>query len=89
MSSFLFYTGNTLCKHHQLAVYKTASVEIHDNQTIGVFVPRCNPDGHYTDRQCMDTLGLCWCVDNYGNEIPGTRIRGIPNCQRIRSKNLS
>ncbi|RDD42554.1 Equistatin [Trichoplax sp. H2] len=77
--------GNTLCRRHQLAAYKAASVESHQNLTVGVFVPKCQRDGSYDKVQCMDTLGLCWCVDNYGNEISGTRIRGVPLCANVKA----
>lgn len=74
-----------MCRQHQLAAYEAASAVEHGNQTIGIFVPKCKPDGQYDDMQCMEALGLCWCVDTYGNEIPGTRIRGEPKCHNLKS----
>ncbi|KXJ15315.1 SPARC-related modular calcium-binding protein 1 [Exaiptasia diaphana] len=45
------------------------------------FVPRCNPDGSFNAVQCMKTASVCWCVDNIGKEISGTRTRnGSPVC---------
>lgn len=44
-----------------------------------VFIPQCNGDGGYDDIQCYK--GICWCTNNRGTEMPGTRIRGKPNCK--------
>lgn len=34
---------------------------------VGQFVPRCDPDGSYSARQCHGSS--CYCVDPYGNKI--------------------
>ena len=39
----------------------------------GVFVPDCKPDGAYNPVQCLKSEGPCWCVDENGKEVPGTR----------------
>lgn len=40
----------------------------------GAYVPQCNNDGTYKNRQCHGSIGSCWCVDKIkGTEIPGTR----------------
>lgn len=39
----------------------------------GVFVPDCESDGSYNPVQCLRTEGPCWCVDENGKEVPGTR----------------
>ncbi|XP_078787987.1 testican-2 isoform X1 [Oryzias latipes] len=44
----------------------------------GRFIPSCNEDGFYRRQQC--DRGECWCVDQNGGEIAGSRIRGKPNC---------
>lgn len=46
----------------------------------GMFVPQCREDGGYQDSQCHGSTGFCWCVDEYGNELTGTRVRGTLNC---------
>lgn len=43
------------------------------------FVPLCDRYGGYRKVQC-GSLGECWCVDRYGNELPRTKTRGIPYC---------
>ncbi|XP_057685264.1 nidogen-2 isoform X2 [Corythoichthys intestinalis] len=40
---------------------------------LGAFVPQCDANGHYTPQQCHSSSGHCWCVDNQGQERPGTR----------------
>lgn len=47
---------------------------------LGRFVPSCNDDGRFQERQCHPSTGHCWCVDSYGTELLGTRTRGRPNC---------
>ncbi|RWS28978.1 hypothetical protein B4U80_14855, partial [Leptotrombidium deliense] len=34
-----------------------------------------NPDGSYASEQCDEIAGLCWCVNNYGEEIGGTLVK--------------
>ena len=46
----------------------------------GMFVPQCREDGGYQPSQCHGSTGFCWCVDEYGNELTGTRVRGPLNC---------
>jgi hypothetical protein len=50
---------------------------------MGEFVPDCAEDGSYAPIQCNGSTGYCWCVDEDGNEIPGTAIQswvGTPDC---------
>ena len=50
---------------------------------IGEFVPQCEQDGSYSSIQCWGSTGDCWCVDEYGIEIPGTTSspgQGMPDC---------
>lgn len=46
--------------------------------------PKCDNEGNYAPSQCFD--GDCWCVDNFGTELPGTRGRGnsTQDCESIR-----
>jgi len=41
--------------------------------TLGAYVPQCNLDGSYAPRQCHASTGQCWCVNEAGDEISGTR----------------
>ncbi|KAL4842678.1 hypothetical protein H8958_015991 [Nasalis larvatus] len=58
-----------------------------------LFVPSCTTEGSYEDVQCF--AGECWCVDSWGKELPGSRVRGgQPRCptdcekQRARMQSL-
>lgn len=44
-----------------------------------LFVPACTKEGGYEEVQCY--AGECWCLDNSGREVPGSRVRGKrPRC---------
>uniref|UniRef100_A0A8C2WN07 Testican-2 n=1 Tax=Cyclopterus lumpus TaxID=8103 RepID=A0A8C2WN07_CYCLU len=44
----------------------------------GRFIPSCDEDGYYRKQQC--DRGECWCVDQNGGEVAGSRMRGKPDC---------
>ncbi|XP_056626375.1 CD74 molecule, major histocompatibility complex, class II invariant chain a [Triplophysa dalaica] len=46
----------------------------------GFYRPQCDEQGNFLPMQCWHSTGYCWCVDNNGNEIKGTRTRGRPTC---------
>ena len=50
---------------------------------LGAFVPECKEDGSYKEKQCHGSTGHCWCVDQSGKEIDGSRksaSEGEPKC---------
>ena len=51
-----------------------------NDKSIVVFMPGCRPDGSYVPEQCDASIGQCWCVDQNGNELAGTRVNGSPLC---------
>ena len=57
-----------------------------DPPLLGVFVPRCKPDGDYEDQQCHELY--CWCVGKDGEKIPGTEVQGTAVCSK-RGKNTN
>lgn len=46
----------------------------------GIYIPSCDEDGYYRKVQCNQNRGECWCVDQHGGEIMGSRIHGNPDC---------
>lgn len=49
-------------------------------QFTGQYLPLCDEDGFYKPTQCHGSVGQCWCVDRYGNEVVGSRINGVADC---------
>lgn len=41
------------------------------------YIPQCESNGAFANTQCFD--GLCWCVNNFGDEIYGTKTRSDRN----------
>ncbi|XP_048843711.1 testican-2 [Brienomyrus brachyistius] len=46
----------------------------------GMYIPSCDEDGYYRKLQCDRSRAECWCVDQHGGELSGSRIHGIPDC---------
>ncbi|KAM9835807.1 nidogen-2 [Aulostomus maculatus] len=46
------------------------------------YLPQCEPDGHFSPVQCYGETTYCWCVDQDGREVPGTRSHDVvkPAC---------
>uniref|UniRef100_G3PLY0 Nidogen 2 n=1 Tax=Gasterosteus aculeatus aculeatus TaxID=481459 RepID=G3PLY0_GASAC len=46
------------------------------------YVPQCEQDGQFSPVQCYGETTYCWCVDQDGREVPGTRSYDIvkPAC---------
>lgn len=49
----------------------------------GMYIPSCDEDGYYRQLQCDQSMGECWCVDQHGGEIMGSRIHGNPDCDEL------
>lgn len=47
------------------------------------YVPQCDDLGYFMPLQCHGKSDFCWCVDQDGREVPGTRSQpGItPACK--------
>ncbi|XP_073232292.1 equistatin-like [Porites lutea] len=76
ISSALAFT-NAATKCEQLS-----SQASQNGGLLGSFVPKCNADGSFSSEQCWPSTGFCWCVDKFGEEIPGTKVRGKADCSK-------
>lgn len=46
------------------------------------FIPKCDrSSGAWLAEQCLEELGVCWCVTPHGDQVPGSLTRGAPQCQ--------
>ena len=43
-----------------------------EGMSIALDPPYCDHDGSYLARQC-NSDGICWCVDEFGADLPRTR----------------
>nr|XP_060628748.1 thyroglobulin [Anolis sagrei ordinatus] len=42
------------------------------------YVPQCSTEGHFRNVQCNKKTDICWCVDDKGAEVAGTKQTGSP-----------
>ena len=79
--NFLFKGDDVFspCQKQQLKALKNA---------MRSFIPTCKLDGRFEEIQCLRSSGECWCVDQQGKEINGSRTvnhlkchsRGLGEC---------
>lgn len=57
--------------------------EILSKRLLGAFIPKCTSDGEFEIIQCHGEMGQCWCVDESGKEIGGSRTPegSKPDCE--------
>ncbi|XP_077147357.1 saxiphilin-like isoform X4 [Ranitomeya variabilis] len=58
---------HTPCMRHRQNVLGGKKIRI------GAFVPKCEEKGNYAPKQCHGSTGYCWCLNENGEEIEGTR----------------
>ncbi|XP_067895206.1 uncharacterized protein nid2a isoform X2 [Heterodontus francisci] len=62
----------TACEQHRERLNTELSLQ-GSQPLIGVYVPQCDEEGNFRPLQCQSSTGHCWCVDENGQEVPGTR----------------
>lgn len=57
-----------------------------EGMTLALPQPTCDSEGNYEPKQCQEDE--CWCVDNFGTEIPKTRGYGneTKDCSLLREE---
>ena len=50
------------------------------NPTKDTFVPQCTLNGSFINLQCHGPSNECWCVDEQGRELTGTRVTEPLTC---------
>lgn len=53
------------------------------NPTKDIYVPQCSFNGSFVDVQCHGASNECWCVDQQGDELTGTRSKGPLRCDGL------
>ncbi|XP_078262824.1 uncharacterized protein nid2a isoform X2 [Rhinoraja longicauda] len=72
---------NACARHHEQV--QTELSAHGSDPPVGVYIPQCDEEGNYQEMQCHGSTGHCWCVDEEGQEVPGTRRSpgtGQPPC---------
>ncbi|KAL0175118.1 hypothetical protein M9458_031086, partial [Cirrhinus mrigala] len=51
------------------------------SDSFAVFIPECKADGTYTEVQCHNQTGYCWCSSPDGIPVSGSSVLHLrPNC---------
>ncbi|XP_061468527.1 nidogen-2 [Rhineura floridana] len=59
----------TMCERWRQSLLEHYGGSPRDDQ----YVPQCDPLGNFNPLQCHGNSGYCWCVDEHGREVQGTR----------------
>uniref|UniRef100_H3BC84 Testican-2 n=1 Tax=Latimeria chalumnae TaxID=7897 RepID=H3BC84_LATCH len=76
---FCFWREKPPC----LAELERVQIQEAAKKKSGVFIPSCDEDGYYRKMQCDQNNEECWCVDQHGMELTGTRVHGNPDCDDL------
>uniref|UniRef100_A0A1B6C9E9 Thyroglobulin type-1 domain-containing protein n=1 Tax=Clastoptera arizonana TaxID=38151 RepID=A0A1B6C9E9_9HEMI len=79
----IFVNPHEWCKCFDKTDRPCAAIKRRITSNLGTYVPECDAEGYYHPTQCHSAVGMCWCVDKHGVEVPNSRTRGKPNCDVI------
>ncbi|RXG59457.1 HLA class II histocompatibility antigen gamma chain [Armadillidium vulgare] len=66
-----------------MVLFSEGDVCYHDRDPGITFLPKCDRlTGEWLPEQCLEELGVCWCVTSSGDQVPETLTRGAPTCQK-------
>eukprot|EP00298_Acanthocystis_sp_HF-20_P012288 c19816_g1_i1.p1 GENE.c19816_g1_i1~~c19816_g1_i1.p1 ORF type:complete len:424 (-),score=175.84 c19816_g1_i1:43-1278(-) len=57
----------------ELSSCQRSALDASSANLVGSYIPQCEVNGDYSPLQCHGSTGYCWCVDESGAEIDGTR----------------
>ncbi|XP_071161661.1 SPARC-related modular calcium-binding protein 1-like isoform X6 [Mytilus edulis] len=65
---------------------EAALIQNRQDPTGGTFIPSCTNTGQWSQAQCHNSSGYCWCVhEASGKPIPGTSaLKELPKCNDIK-----
>ena len=63
----------SLCQHHRAVQQAILVRGVPMAAAEAPHVPECSEDGSFKPTQCHEGRGECWCVDEAGDELDGTR----------------
>jgi hypothetical protein len=77
----MFSYTSTGCEQLKREAYRRAR-SLGGVEGLKVRIPVCNKDGDFNPIQCDSIIFKCWCVDEEGFELPGTRTPSqyLVNC---------
>uniref|UniRef100_A0AAR2J865 Nidogen 1a n=1 Tax=Pygocentrus nattereri TaxID=42514 RepID=A0AAR2J865_PYGNA len=76
----------TRCQVHRERALASAELGPRGPRPVpGQYIPTCDSQGEYESMQCHSSSGYCWCVDQDGTEIYGTRTGpgSTPSCDQV------
>ncbi|CAH1111232.1 unnamed protein product [Psylliodes chrysocephalus] len=74
----------TMCEY--LHEFSESMEGTREGMSLALPTPECDSNGNYVAMQCNSIKNECWCVDNFGTEIPKTKGKGASskNCTELR-----
>ncbi|MGH0158998.1 UNVERIFIED_CONTAM: hypothetical protein FKN15_037711 [Acipenser sinensis] len=80
-----YSTGCVYCPTEPPCLAELERIQVQEvaKKKPGMYIPNCDEDGYYRKLQCDQSKEECWCVDQHGGELAGSRIHGNPDCDEL------